>query len=74
MYQLLNRSKLNSYYHNLPGKELYDTDGELVCVKPFPSMPIYFGNDPDGAKYRKAYFDKYDGECLYVNVVYNLSI
>ena len=52
----------------LPGKELYDTDGELVCIKPFPSMPIYFGNDPDGAKYRKAYFDKYDGECLFVNV------
>ena len=44
-----------------PGKEQYDIDGELVCVKPFPSMPIYFGNDPDGAKYRKAYFDKFDG-------------
>ncbi|KAL5265159.1 hypothetical protein ACHWQZ_G006042 [Mnemiopsis leidyi] len=48
-----------AYDHN--GKELYDSDGELVCTKPFPSMPIYFGNDPDGAKYRKAYFDKYDG-------------
>ena len=54
-------------WHNLfllySGKEVYDKDGELVCVKPFPSMPIYFGNDPDGAKYRKAYFDKYDGVC-----------
>ncbi|MEE9167715.1 MAG: acetoacetate--CoA ligase [Candidatus Neomarinimicrobiota bacterium] len=31
--------------------------GELVCVSPFPSMPIYFWNDPDGSKYRGAYFD-----------------
>jgi acetoacetyl-CoA synthetase len=33
--------------------------GELVCTKPFPSMPIYFWGDPDGAKYRAAYFEKY---------------
>jgi acetoacetyl-CoA synthetase len=33
--------------------------GELVCTKPFPSMPIGFWNDPDGAKYRAAYFEKY---------------
>jgi len=35
--------------------------GELACVKPFPSMPIYFWNDPDGAKYRKAYFETVPG-------------
>jgi len=35
--------------------------GELACVKPFPSMPIYFWNDPDGEKYRKAYFDTVPG-------------
>jgi acetoacetyl-CoA synthetase len=33
--------------------------GELVCTKPFPSMPLGFWNDPDGAKYRAAYFEKY---------------
>lgn len=31
--------------------------GELVCTAPFPSMPVAFWNDPDGAKYRAAYFD-----------------
>jgi acetoacetyl-CoA synthetase len=33
--------------------------GELVCTKPFPSMPIGFWNDPDGAKYRAAYFERF---------------
>ncbi len=33
--------------------------GELVCTSPFPSMPVGFWNDPDGAKYRAAYFDSY---------------
>jgi acetoacetyl-CoA synthetase len=35
--------------------------GELVCTMPFPSMPIGFWNDPDGRKYRAAYFEKYPG-------------
>jgi acetoacetyl-CoA synthetase len=39
------------------GKELIDEQGELVCCKPFPSMPIYFWDDPDGGKYHNAYFD-----------------
>lgn len=34
--------------------------GELVCTKPFPSMPVGFWNDEDGAKYHKAYFDRFD--------------
>jgi len=33
--------------------------GELVCSAPFPSMPIGFWNDPDGAKYRGAYFERF---------------
>jgi acetoacetyl-CoA synthetase len=33
--------------------------GELVCTAPFPSMPLGFWNDPDGAKYRAAYYEKY---------------
>jgi acetoacetyl-CoA synthetase len=41
------------------GNEIIDEQGELVCCKPFPSMPIYFWDDPDGRKYHDAYFDVY---------------
>ncbi len=41
------------------GKPINNGVGELVCVKPFPSMPIYFWDDADNAKYRKAYFEKF---------------
>jgi acetoacetyl-CoA synthetase len=41
------------------GKPLKEGKGELVCTRPFPSMPIGFWNDPDGAKYRAAYFETY---------------
>jgi acetoacetyl-CoA synthetase len=35
--------------------------GELVCTRPFPSMPLGFWNDPDGARYRAAYFERFPG-------------
>ena len=35
--------------------------GELVCTAPFPTMPLGFWNDPDGAKYRAAYYEKFPG-------------
>jgi acetoacetyl-CoA synthetase len=35
--------------------------GELVCTMPFPSMPVGFWNDPDGRKYRGAYFERFPG-------------
>jgi len=35
--------------------------GELVCTRPFPSMPIGFWNDPDGSRYRAAYFETFPG-------------
>jgi acetoacetyl-CoA synthetase len=35
--------------------------GELVCTRPFPSMPIAFWDDPDGSRYRAAYFDQFPG-------------
>jgi acetoacetyl-CoA synthetase len=41
------------------GNAVKERKGELVCTEPFPSMPIGFWNDPDGAKYRAAYFEKY---------------
>ncbi len=43
------------------GKSVVQKKGELVCAEPFPSMPIYFWNDPDNKKYQNAYFDKYTG-------------
>ena len=41
------------------GKPVIGEKGELVCCAPFPSQPTGFWNDPDGSKYRKAYFDVY---------------
>jgi acetoacetyl-CoA synthetase len=41
------------------GRSLRGEPGELVCTRPFPSMPVAFWNDPDGAKYRAAYFETY---------------
>jgi acetoacetyl-CoA synthetase len=35
--------------------------GELVITKPMPSMPVGFWNDPDGSRYREAYFDTFPG-------------
>jgi acetoacetyl-CoA synthetase len=46
---------------NDAGKPVRGEKGELVCTKPFPSMPVGFWNDPDGAKYRAAYFEDYPG-------------
>ena len=44
---------------NEEGRPVRGEKGELVCTRPFPAMPIGFWNDPDGAKYRAAYFEKY---------------
>jgi acetoacetyl-CoA synthetase len=41
------------------GNPIFDKPGELVCEKPFPSVPLYFWNDPDGEKFREAYFSVY---------------
>ncbi|KAF0220512.1 MAG: acetoacetyl-CoA [Geobacteraceae bacterium] len=41
------------------GHPVINRKGELVCTAPFPSMPLYFWDDPDGRKYRKAYFEKH---------------
>lgn len=44
---------------NEEGKSVIGEKGELVCTAPFPSMPIYFWNDPDRSKYHRAYFEKF---------------
>ncbi|MFH2132066.1 MAG: acetoacetate--CoA ligase [bacterium] len=43
------------------GHPVINQQGELVCLAPFPSMPIYFWDDPDGMKYHAAYFNIYPG-------------
>ncbi|WP_321342704.1 acetoacetate--CoA ligase [Breoghania sp.] len=42
------------------GRPVRGEKGELVCTKPFPSMPVKFWNDPDGRKYHAAYFERFD--------------
>ncbi|ADG05745.1 acetoacetate--CoA ligase [Kyrpidia tusciae] len=43
------------------GRPVIDEVGELVITEPMPSMPLYFWNDPDNARYRDSYFDMYPG-------------
>jgi acetoacetyl-CoA synthetase len=43
------------------GRSVIGEQGELVITAPMPSMPVGFWNDPDGARYRDAYFDDYPG-------------
>jgi acetoacetyl-CoA synthetase len=43
------------------GRPVVGEAGELVCTRPFPSMPTGFWNDPDGARYRAAYFEHFPG-------------
>jgi acetoacetyl-CoA synthetase len=43
------------------GRSVRGQRGELVCTAPFPSMPVGFWNDPDGSRYRAAYFERFPG-------------
>ena len=43
------------------GKSAVGVPGEMVCVAPFPVMPLRFYNDADGGKYRAAYFERFPG-------------
>jgi len=43
------------------GRSLRGEMGELVCTQTFPSMPLHFMNDPDGARYHASYFERYPG-------------
>lgn len=43
------------------GQGVLNEHGELVCTQAFPSMPVFFWNDPDGQKYHSAYFADYPG-------------
>jgi acetoacetyl-CoA synthetase len=43
------------------GRPVTDQVGELVITKPMPSMPVFLWDDPDGERYRDAYFSTYPG-------------
>ncbi len=43
------------------GRPVVDEAGELVCTRPFPTMPLGFWNDPGGGRYRAAYFERFEG-------------
>ncbi len=43
------------------GRPVRGEKGELVCTRPFPSMPVGFWNDPGDKRYRAAYFEKFPG-------------
>ena len=43
------------------GVAVVGQNGELVCTQPFPSAPVGFWDDPDGSRYRAAYFERFEG-------------
>lgn len=43
------------------GRPLIGEVGELVCTRPYPSMPLFFWGDQDGSRYRSTYFDTWEG-------------
>ncbi|MBI4357331.1 MAG: acetoacetate--CoA ligase [Gammaproteobacteria bacterium] len=47
---------MNVEVWNEQGQSVCGERGELVCISPFPSMPVGFWNDPKGRRYRDAYF------------------
>jgi len=47
--------------YNDDGQSMVDELGELVCLKPFPSMPVGFWNDANGDRYRATYFERFPG-------------
>jgi acetoacetyl-CoA synthetase len=51
--------KVKAYDEN--GRPIFDQEGELVCEAAAPPMPLHFWNDPDGKRYRDAYFGVYPG-------------
>ncbi|MGW2523471.1 acetoacetate--CoA ligase [Streptomyces sp. NPDC001617] len=52
---------VNAQAFDEDGSPVVGQPGEFVVTEPMPSMPVFFWNDPDGKKYRQAYFDRYPG-------------
>ncbi len=51
---------MNVAIYDEQGHAVSGIKGELVCVSPFPSMPVRFWNDDDGSKFKKAYFESWE--------------
>ncbi len=47
--------------YDAQGRSVREQKGELVCTKPFPSMPLGFWSDPQGSRYHAAYFERFPG-------------
>lgn len=65
--EILCRHIVNALYYanfnaHIAGESHIDRKGELVIIRPFPSMPVSFWDDPDGSKYHNAYFSKFPGK------------
>lgn len=45
--------------YDAEGHAILNTPGELVCTRPFPSMPLGFWHDKDQSKYKTAYFSHF---------------
>ena len=46
---------------NEDGESMFGQVGELVMTAPFPAMPIFLWNDPEGTRLRSSYFEKFPG-------------
>ncbi len=47
------------YAYDDAGTPVVNEVGELVCVKPLPSMPLYFWGDGGNTRYLESYFDMF---------------
>jgi len=52
---------MDVHVYDEDGRSVTGEKGELVCTRAFPSMPVRFWNDPEGEKYRAAYFSRFPG-------------
>ena len=52
---------MDAHAWNDEGREVFDEVGELVVTSPSPSMPLSFWNDPDDARYKETYFERFPG-------------
>lgn len=50
-----------AFAFNEAGEPVIDEVGELVVVKPMPSMPVFFWNDEGGRRYHESYFEQFPG-------------
>ena len=57
------------YAFNEQGRAVVDEVGELVCIQPLPSMPLYFWGDTDNKRYHDSYFDMFPASDKAPNVI-----